>query len=48
MLLEKKNEKEKKKKFDERVANMQRIDNSEDDSDGGGERELKEGYESEP
>ena len=44
VLLEKKNEKEKKKKFDERVVNMQRIDtsDSEDDSDGDGDVEARE------
>ena len=41
MLLEKKNEKGKKKKFDERVVNMQRIDTSEDDSDGDGDVEAR-------
>ena len=38
----KKIKKEKKKKFDERIANMQRIDNSDDDSDDSGDDAGKE------
>ena len=37
----KKIKKEKKKKFDERIANMQRIDNSDDDSDDSGDDEER-------